>query len=55
MKSEKKYYMKLNIVRDISCILVLLYHLNLVKGGFLAVCTFFTLKWISIMYVSYKK
>ena len=43
MKSEKKYYMKLNIVRDISCILVLLYHLNIVKGGFLAVCTFFTL------------
>ena len=43
MKSEKKYYMKLNIVRDISCILILLYHLNIVKGGFLAVCTFFTL------------
>ncbi len=43
MKSEKKHYKKLNIVRDISCILVLLYHLNIVKGGFLAVCTFFTL------------
>lgn len=43
MKSEKKYYKKLNIVRDIACILVLLYHLNIVKGGFLAVCTFFTL------------
>ena len=43
MKSEKRYYKKLNIVRDISCVLVLLYHLNIVKGGFLAVCTFFTL------------
>lgn len=41
--NEKKHYKMLDIIRVISCILVLLYHLNLVRGGFLAVCTFFTL------------
>lgn len=40
---EKKYFKRLDIIRDLSCILVLLYHLNILKGGFLAVCTFFTL------------
>ena len=43
MKEKMVYYRRLDIVRLISCILVLLYHLNVVKGGFLAVCTFFTL------------
>lgn len=43
LKSEKEYYRRLDIIRIISCIMVLLYHLNLLKGGFLAVCTFFTL------------
>ena len=36
-------YKRLDYLRIISCILVLLYHLNILKGGFLAVCTFFTL------------
>ena len=40
---SKKYYVLLDILRIISCILVLLYHLNILKGGFLAVCTFFAL------------
>ncbi len=39
----KKYFKDLNIVRLIACILVLLYHLNILKGGYLAVCTFFVL------------
>ena len=43
LKSEKEYYRRLDIIRIISCVMVLLYHLNLLKGGFLAVCTFFTL------------
>ena len=37
------YYKRLDIIRLISCIAVLLYHLNLLKGGYLAVCTFFVL------------
>ena len=41
--AEKEYFKKLDFIRIISCLLVLLYHLNIVKGGFLAVCTFFTL------------
>ena len=42
---EKKdiYFRRLNIVRIVSCTLVLFYHLNILKGGFLAVCTFFAL------------
>ncbi len=40
---ERKYYLKLDILRIISCFLVLLYHINIIKGGYLAVCTFFAL------------
>ena len=40
---RKEHYIKLDYLRIISCIMVLLYHLNILKGGFLAVCTFFTL------------
>ena len=40
---SKKYYVMLDIIRIISCALVFLYHLNILKGGFLAVCTFFAL------------
>lgn len=43
MKKEKEYYLGLDIIRILSCALVLLYHLNIVKGGFLAVCTFFAM------------
>ncbi|MBQ8131641.1 MAG: acyltransferase, partial [Bacilli bacterium] len=41
--SKKKYYFGLDIIRNISCIAVLLYHMGYLKGGFLAVCTFFVL------------
>ena len=41
--NKKNYYKQLDIIRIISCIAVLLYHLNILKGGFLAVCIFFTL------------
>ena len=40
---KKEYFRRLDIIRIISCVLVLLYHLNILKGGYLAVCTFFVL------------
>ena len=41
--SSKKYYKDLNVIRLLACIAVLLYHLNILKGGYLAVCVFFVL------------
>jgi len=38
-----KYFKYIDIIRVISCIAVLLYHFNILKGGYLAVCTFFVL------------
>ena len=43
MDNKKIYYKDLDIIRVLSCILVLLYHLNILKGGYLAVCIFFVL------------
>lgn len=40
---KKQYYLSISIIRVISCIAILFYHLNLLKGGYLAVCTFFVL------------
>ena len=40
---KKDYYKRIDYIRIISCIAILLYHLNLLKGGYLAVCTFFVL------------
>lgn len=39
----KKYYKNLDLIRLIACIAVLFYHLNVIKGGYLAVCSFFVL------------
>lgn len=55
MIKEKEYYKRLDYLRIISCIMVLLYHLNILKGGFLAVCTFFALSRIFRLYNSLKK
>lgn len=41
--SKQKYYKNLDILRFLSCTAILLYHLNILKGGYLAVCTFFVL------------
>lgn len=41
--SSKKYYKNIDFIRVLSCIAILLYHLNILKGGYLAVCTFFVL------------
>ena len=39
----KRYYKNLDLFRLLSCIAVLLYHLGYLKGGYLAVCSFFVL------------
>ena len=40
---KRSYYIRLDVIRIIACALVLFYHLNILKGGYLAVCTFFVL------------
>ena len=42
-QNKEKYYSNLNLLRLLSCVAILLYHLNILKGGYLAVCTFFVL------------
>ena len=37
---EKKEYKYINILRVILCLIVLMYHLNILNGGYLAVCSF---------------
>lgn len=39
----KRYYKDIDLIRTFSCIAVLLYHLNILNGGYLAVCIFFVL------------
>lgn len=41
--SKKKYYPYIDIIRVLACMAILLYHLNILKGGYLAVCVFFVL------------
>jgi len=50
-----KYYEKLDIVRLLAMIAVLLFHLNILKGGFLAVCIFFVLSGYLSAISSFKK
>ena len=38
-----KHYKRLDLIRVFCCIAILLYHLGLLKGGYLAVCSFFAL------------
>ena len=40
---NNNYYNKINCIRAISCIAILLYHMNILHGGYLAVCTFLVL------------
>ena len=55
MSSNKEYYLKLDIIRIISCIAVLFYHMGYLRGGFLAVCTFFVLSGYLSCISSFKK
>ena len=41
--SSKLYYKDIGLVRLFACIAVFLYHLGILKGGYLAVCIFFVL------------
>ena len=40
MKTRVLY---IDLIRAILCIIILLYHMGLLKGGYLAVCSFFVL------------
>ena len=40
---NKKVFKNINIIRVVACIAILLYHLGILKGGYLAVCVFFVL------------
>lgn len=42
-KAVRAYYYDLDIVRALACAAVLLYHLGVIGGGYLAVCSFFVL------------
>ena len=52
---KKEYYIKLDIIRILSCFVVLFYHLNLLKGGYLAVCIFFALTGYLSIVTNYNK
>lgn len=43
MNRSKNYLKDIGLVRTLSCLAVLLYHMNILKGGYLLVCTFFVL------------
>ena len=53
---KNKHYLNIDILRFLSLFAVLLYHLNLLKGGYLAVCTFFVLSgYLSVISYSNKE
>lgn len=43
MKKRNNYIFALDIIRILACLAILFYHLNILKGGYLAVCTFLVL------------
>ena len=43
MKGSKQYLKDLDFIRFLSCVMILFYHMNILKGGYLFVCTFFVL------------
>ena len=52
---SRKHFKDLDIIRILACIGVLLYHLNILKGGYLAVCIFFVLTGYLSFVSSFKK
>ena len=54
-KMNKRYFKKIDIIRLLACIAVLFYHLNILKGGYLAVCVFFVMTGYLSVISSYKK
>lgn len=53
--SKKKYYPYIDIIRVLACMAILLYHLNILKGGYLAVCVFFVLSGYLTCISAFKK
>lgn len=53
--SSKKHYIGLDLIRVLSCVAILLYHLNILKGGYLAVCIFFCLSGYLSVISAFKK
>ncbi len=51
---KRKYIIGIDLIRFVSCLSVVLYHLNILKGGYLAVCTFFVLSGY-LSYTTYNK
>ena len=43
MSSKNNYLNNIGLVRVLSCVAVFLYHMNILKGGYLAVCVFFVI------------
>ncbi len=41
--TKKAYFRKIDVLRIFLCIVVFLYHLEILKGGYLAVSSFFVL------------
>lgn len=54
-KKISKHYKYIDFIRIMACIAVLFYHIGFLKGGFLAVCTFFTLSGYLSCVTAYKK
>ena len=52
---KTKYYKNLDLVRVLACLAILVYHIGLLKGGYLAVCTFFVLSGYLSIVSSFKK
>lgn len=54
MKKDK-VYKYINLIRVLACLAILLFHLGLLKGGYLAVCTFFVLSGYLVCVSAFKK
>lgn len=55
MDNKKIYYRYLDIIRVFFCIAILFYHLDIIKGGYLAVCSFFALSGYLSVVSSFRK
>ena len=55
MKLSKGYIKGIGLTRVFACIAILLYHMNLLKGGYLAVCIFFVLTGFLSCILCFKK
>lgn len=51
----KKHFNCLDLLRIIACLAVLLYHMGILSGGYLAVCSFFVLSGYLSSYSAFKK